>query len=384
MENSLSYVLIALLCSSILLSIVFLMAWFTLGKQKYTLIWSISFVVSICQWSLVLGKSFFDSQTLYWMLGVTCSMLSVSLGAWGHCLRSENNIKLRYYGILSALTLIAVYYFTAISPHIGLRMSIYLYYDVIMLMLCSIVILNHRKKSRPAEIGASIVYFLFALCMFSAATIALMQGKNVDMNYLQTYLAINFITLPVANVGIAFFVIYMLASDLSAKLEGLAMIDPLTQCVNRRGFYENAQAQIVNFHNNEQHVCLIYWDIDNFKKVNDCYGHSGGDIVLIETSKRVRDNIKTTDLIGRIGGEEFVILVGRTTYQEAADVAERLRAAISDTPIEYNNNSIEVTASFGVVDINDRDISIEQAIDFADKALYSAKRGGRNQVIRAE
>ena len=106
------------------------------------------------------------------------------------------------------------------------------------------------------------------------------------------------------------------------------------------------------------------------------------DKALVETAKRVSNQIKSSDLIGRIGGEEFVILIGRATYKEAEEIAERLRKCISASPIKYKGQKIHVTASFGVIDIKEHDMPIEKAIDLADKALYLAKEDGRNKVAR--
>lgn len=377
------FTLVTLFLTSIIWAIIFLMSWYTLGKKTYALIWSGAFIVSACQWATVLAKSWFSSDITYWMLATSFSMLSVLLGTWGHCMRTKANINVPYLCIFAVLVSLAVYYFKVISPHIGLSMSLYIYYDVLLLILNSIIIFQHRKKSRPAEIGAVTTYLLCALFLFVAATIALLQGTQVNNDYLKLYTMINFITVPVAHVGMAVFIVFIMTSDLAEEMENLATTDVLTGCLNRRGFYQKAQDQLTSFINEQKHVCLIYWDIDVFKTINDEFGHAGGDKALTETAKRVQQQIKSSDIIGRIGGEEFVILVGRATYQEAEEIAERLRSCIASTPIKYKKHKINVTASFGVIDIKEHDVPIEKAIDLADKALYLAKEEGRNKVARA-
>jgi len=377
------FTLVTLFLTSIIWAIIFLMSWYTLGKKTYALIWSGAFIVSACQWATVLAKSWFSSDITYWMLATSFSMLSVLLGTWGHCMRTKANINVPYLCIFAVLVSLAVYYFKVISPHIGLSMSLYIYYDVLLLILNSIIIFQHREKSRPAEIGAVTTYLLCALFLFVAATIALLQGTQVNNDYLKLYTMINFITVPVAHVGMAVFIVFIMTSDLAEEMENLATTDVLTGCLNRRGFYQKAQDQLTSFINEQKHVCLIYWDIDVFKTINDEFGHAGGDKALTETAKRVQKQIKSSDIIGRIGGEEFVILVGRATYQEAEEIAERLRSCIASTPIKYKKHKINVTASFGVIDIKEHDVPIEKAIDLADKALYLAKEEGRNKVARA-
>tara|TARA_R110002050_G_scaffold68925_3_gene149338 strand:- start:5782 stop:6948 length:1167 start_codon:yes stop_codon:yes gene_type:complete len=384
MESPFTYILITLFFSSILLSIIFFMTWQTMGKQKYALMFSLSFLASTVLWANSLFKSLFLSHELYWMIGCSVSMLSVVLGTWGHCLRTNTKIHPATLLGIGVFGMMLTYYFTYISPHLGLRMSLYLYVDVLLLMITSVVIIKHRTKSRPAEIGASLMHFIFAMCILVAASIALSQGREMDVELIKLYAIVNFTALPAAYVGMSVFVIYMLASDLAEEMKLLAMTDPLTDCFNRRGFYSHAKQKLLELQKQPQHACLIYWDIDKFKAINDQFGHAGGDQVLISITQLIKQHIKKDDLIGRMGGEEFVILIERSNYQEAINVAERLRAMINQTPIVYCGQKISVTASFGVVELSNQDIPIEQAIDLADSALYQAKSSGRNKVVFSE
>ncbi|MDD8060122.1 MULTISPECIES: GGDEF domain-containing protein [Shewanella] len=381
MESPFTYILITLFFSSILLSIIFFMTWKTMGKQQYALMFSLSFLASTVLWANALFKSLFLSHNLYWMIGCSVSMLSVLLGTWGHCLRTQTRIHPATLLVLGIIGMALTYFFTFISPHLGLRMSLYLYIDVVLLMITSVVIIRHRKQPRPAEIGASIMHFLFAGCLFIAASIALSQGNVFDAELIKLYSIVNFTALPAAYVGMSVFVIYMLASDLAEEMKLLAMTDSLTNCLNRRGFYLQAKQKMLELQNQGQHVCLIYWDIDKFKTINDQFGHAGGDQVLVSISELIKQHIKKDDLMGRMGGEEFVILIGRTCYEDATHVAERLRTMIQNSPIDFGEQRIQISASFGVVELGEKDISIEQAINLADNALYKAKSSGRNKVV---
>ncbi|WP_372941858.1 GGDEF domain-containing protein [Shewanella sp.] len=381
MESPFTYILITLFFSSILLSIIFFMTWKTMGKQQYALMFSLSFLASTVLWANALFKSLFLSHNLYWMIGCSVSMLSVLLGTWGHCLRTQTRIHPATLFVLGIIGMALTYFFTFISPHLGLRMSLYLYIDVVLLMITSVVIIRHRKQPRPAEIGASIMHFLFAGCLFIAASIALSQGNVFDAELIKLYSIVNFTALPAAYVGMSVFVIYMLASDLAEEMKLLAMTDSLTNCLNRRGFYLQAKQKMLELQNQGQHVCLIYWDIDKFKTINDQFGHAGGDQVLVSISELIKQHIKKDDLMGRMGGEEFVILIGRTCYEDATHVAERLRTMIQNSPIDFGEQRIQISASFGVVELGEKDISIEQAINLADNALYKAKSSGRNKVV---
>ena len=259
-------------------------------------------------------------------------------------------------------------------------MSLYVYYDVILLVLNAVIIFRHKQKSLPAEIGASITYTLCGLLLFVAASIALLQGSQVNEEYIALYTLINFITVPTAHVGMAVFIIFMIASDLAEKMNHLAMSDELTGCLNRRGFYNKSQEQLKDKLNNYNYVSLIYWDIDKFKKINDEFGHAGGDLVLVEAAKIMQNCINPCDLFGRIGGEEFALLIARNDESSAKDLPEKLRSTLASYPIHFNDKVINVTASFGVINIKCNKTTIESAINEADKALYHAKNEGRNQV----
>ncbi|XQF91649.1 hypothetical protein ACOBV8_18940 (plasmid) [Pseudoalteromonas espejiana] len=112
-----------------------------------------------------------------------------------------------------------MYYFKAINVHVGLNMSLYIYYDIILLLINAVIILKHKQKSLPAEIGAAVTYTVCGLFLFIAATIALMQGAEVKQAYLDLYILINFITVPTAHVGMAVFIIFIMASDLAQEMQ---------------------------------------------------------------------------------------------------------------------------------------------------------------------
>lgn len=373
------YIILSLLFTNVILACIFLTAWRTMGRQKHTLIWAFAFIAGALQWLLNIFKP--GQYELYWMLACALSVTTVIFGTWGHLERTKANFSPKVL-FASSVTIIAItFYFTVISPHRGLSMSLYIFHTVFYLFVCSYVLLTHRKKPLPAEIGAACVYIIFAISQAVAATYALMQGAEKVPELYKVYATINFVSLPTAYIGMSLFIVFVLASDLAEKMRVQTITDPLTNCLNRRGFYDAAQQQISQLISKKQHVCLIYWDIDNFKTINDSYGHLAGDVVLQSITQQVFDNIKSSDLIGRLGGEEFVILLGRAEKQEAKDVANRLREIIAATPVVTEKADITVTASFGVTQITSENVKIETAIDTADKALYTAKRSGRNQVI---
>ncbi|XQF91650.1 GGDEF domain-containing protein (plasmid) [Pseudoalteromonas espejiana] len=160
------------------------------------------------------------------------------------------------------------------------------------------------------------------------------------------------------------------------------MTDVLTKCVNRRGFYEIGQQKLEPI--KLRTTCIAYiLGYRSFKVINDEYGHAGGDEVLIQATKRVRACLNKDDIFARIGGEEFVILIARDSELKAKQFADTLRATLASKPIEYKQQCIDVTASFGVISIKCATTQIDKAIDLADKALYIAKHEGKNKVAYA-
>lgn len=162
-----------------------------------------------------------------------------------------------------------------------------------------------------------------------------------------------------------------------------ALIDPLTGVYNRR-YAQQYLGQLVQQNGQSGGtVTAMILDLDRFKSVNDTYGHLTGDRVLKETAKRLARNIRSADLLSRIGGEEFLIVLSDTSSDTLRDIAERLRLAVSQKPFVCENGSqISISASIGVSSVEQSGWSNAQAvIDSADRALYRAKGGGRNCVI---
>ncbi|UJF31821.1 GGDEF domain-containing protein [Paenibacillus hexagrammi] len=159
----------------------------------------------------------------------------------------------------------------------------------------------------------------------------------------------------------------------------LATTDGLTGVSNRRHFMRLAENEMKKARNEHSNLSLILYDIDFFKKFNDQYGHLAGDEVLKMISNRVSKNLRDGDIMGRYGGEEFIILLPHTSLAAALQVAESLRAAVECECVLFNDTSLRVTASFGVAEVGKGEHLLE-VINQADTALYEAKARGRNCV----
>jgi two-component system cell cycle response regulator len=163
------------------------------------------------------------------------------------------------------------------------------------------------------------------------------------------------------------------------ELRRQSMTDPLTGILNRRAVLERLEAEISRAGRENTSLGLGIVDLDHFKQVNDTFGHLAGDDVLKESVRRVRGSLRAYDVFGRVGGEEFLVVLPGTPLSGAKGVAERLRKAISQSPVSTHKGLVRVTASLGVTVWTVRE-GVDSLIERADRALYMAKAKGRNRV----
>ena len=164
------------------------------------------------------------------------------------------------------------------------------------------------------------------------------------------------------------------------EVQLLALTDPLTGVNNRRQLYDLGEREFARARRYGHPLAAIMVDIDKFKKANDTYGHTMGDQILISVTKRIQDNVRDIDVLGRYGGDEFVILLLETDLVSACQVAERLRAAISEIPYGEENHHVAISASLGVSVVSKKTHSLDILIDQADQGVYIAKESGGDRV----
>jgi diguanylate cyclase (GGDEF)-like protein len=169
-------------------------------------------------------------------------------------------------------------------------------------------------------------------------------------------------------------------SRLFNEVQLLAIMDPLTGLYNRRKFDELATSEFTRAKRYRRPLCAIMIDLDQFKQVNDTYGHVVGDQALSSVASLCKDNLRNIDILARFGGEEFVILLPETKIAEARLTAERLRIDCQDTDFVTTSGSISLTISLGLVELDSSCKTLEELITRADQALYASKHAGRNKV----
>jgi diguanylate cyclase (GGDEF)-like protein len=166
----------------------------------------------------------------------------------------------------------------------------------------------------------------------------------------------------------------------SDNLEYAASYDQLTKILNRRAFYANAETEISRSQRHKRTMSVLLCDLDKFKSVNDVFGHAAGDKVLQSFAETIKSFVRKEDILARIGGEEFVILLPETDGKSAQIVADKICELTSSQQIEVNDDTkLTVTTSIGVTEISSDDMTIDDALVRADMALYKAKENGRNR-----
>ncbi len=207
------------------------------------------------------------------------------------------------------------------------------------------------------------------------------EARLLDLEYLQwSILAVVLLTLT-AEAMVIFRPMIRRIITYTSELIYLATTDPLTGAANRRSFVDKANAEVERARRYDRPLSVVMLDIDRFKSINDSFGHAAGDAVLKALCAALREDLRPTDILGRLGGEEFAILLVETAPAAAAVLADRMREKLADTVVEFREHRMNFTASFGVAPLVTETQGLEEALRVADSRLYEAKRGGRNRTV---
>ena len=192
------------------------------------------------------------------------------------------------------------------------------------------------------------------------------------------------IVIVVFGVGVFVFIpMFRRIENQEQELHKKAYIDPLTNCHNRRSFLTNAGTAFERSRRYDHTFAVLYIDIDHFKSINDTHGHAVGDEAIKQMTRICEENIRDSDILGRLGGDEFGIILQECGLDYATQTAEKLRSCVSDHIIPGDTTAIRISISIGAVTIIESDDDAFDILKRADKNLYEAKQMGRNLVIAA-
>jgi diguanylate cyclase (GGDEF)-like protein len=371
---------LSLVLTSLMIATIFLIAWKSLGHRAHALTWSLAFFAGTIYWLLVMFPGRFPSFESWWLAANAFGFILVTLGLRAHCQRTNCRYLPKSLWPAAAVCYGAVVWTTAIRPHAGLSVAILPFVSATSLVLSALIVIRHRRHPLPAEWAAAIMMTLFALGQFSAVLFLARLGPDRALVFGQIFERPTFLAMPAGFVGVAMFIIFMLASDLSEDMKNIAVRDQLTGLLNRRGFRDHAARAFATARRSGAPVSVIMTDLDHFKDVNDEFGHAAGDMALEHFAALLTEGRRTEDFAARLGGEEFALVLPGTTLELSIDIADELRERLEDRPLISEGRPIRMTASFGVATISDRDNGLTDIIVRADRALYRSKRAGRNRV----
>ncbi|MEG6510059.1 diguanylate cyclase [Methyloligella sp. 2.7D] len=240
-------------------------------------------------------------------------------------------------------------------------------------------IMRTAKRPFSARSCIGIVCLIETLISYSQAVALFTLRNEIGDGPLTGWMTFAPFQTGIAMIAIVLFGILMISEVSHRRLHRLATTDPLSDALNRRGFFEKGTAAL-GPHEKASRAAVVVFDIDHFKRINDAYGHPAGDRVIAEFAARARDQLRPGDIFGRLGGEEFALLLPRMNREEAALIADRIRAVLSATPIQYGDHAISVTASAGLAAAPRDGTDLDRLIAMADAALYTAKQNGRNRT----
>ena len=238
---------------------------------------------------------------------------------------------------------------------------------------------RERRKSLYSRTAAILVPFLHAAIFL----LPLGMQAFLPAIYAASWLTVFTLETMLYAVGTAFIILLMVKDNDVDLYRSAASTDPLTGLLNRRAFLEGALSLCARQANRGLPVSLLMLDLDHFKSINDRFGHATGDEVLRVFANVARSNMRGGDLVGRLGGEEFAVIVPEP-MQFASRIAERLRAAFEAAGVTIDNHVLGATCSIGAAELIEAVTDISGLIARADAALYRAKRDGRNRVQVAE
>lgn len=177
------------------------------------------------------------------------------------------------------------------------------------------------------------------------------------------------------------FKAYIDEKDAKEMVAYLANIDPLTKSLTRRQLFNIAESEFLRYARYRRPLSILVMDADHFKNINDSYGHHAGDIVLRSLSLVALEKKRAQDTFGRLGGEEFGLILPETNLEQARIVAERIQKTWEQSPVNLDGELIQSTVSIGVAEANTDDRSFDDVLRRADRNMYKAKEGGRNRVV---
>lgn len=251
-------------------------------------------------------------------------------------------------------------------------------------VIASVVFLFSGEEMKPAAWLTGISLSAYALLMLMRVAVMLRFGRPHYLELASDVTDIWLVGCLITNSVIAFGFMFLSAAKLRMELLWHAQVDELTGLLNRWALRRIALREISRCGRTKGLIAVLMMDLDGLKRVNDTLGHGAGDAALQAVADVLRETVRDQDVVARIGGDEFCILLPDTGLTEAATVAERMRLQVDTLMLQYQGQPVRVFASLGVASSEGCGLSWQRLMEQSDAALYLAKRGGKNRVVTTE
>ena len=281
-------------------------------------------------------------------------------------------LKSKSYAIASSLIIVLIQNNFVFTPSVGFR------FMLIPLLVVQFLIsdISDSKQKRT-----TYFYGLLIVVIFFISDLNFVSNPIIEIDSVMH--AIFFNLSMVSSFIALFFMLYIYSMQLSIKEKALsyyADYDALTDIYNRGYFNRYGEQWFPQYKNRALKLATIIFDIDDFKIINDTYGHPVGDEVLVELTKSIKKELPQNAIFSRYGGEEFAVLVRDTSLKEAYDISENIRKVVERIRVKHHDHLISCTVSVGLAIASDYHTSFDDVVRDADRALYQSKRKGKNKT----
>lgn len=238
-----------------------------------------------------------------------------------------------------------------------------------------------RPEGRSQHILGLVLTVAMLILGYRALAMFFDPGQVTDVFELSPVQVLTYAVGSVLPVVASFGFLLMCTERSQRELRHAAGTDYLTGCFNRRAIEQHGARAMAAARRHGMPLAILVVDIDHFKRINDELGHAAGDLALVQAVTRIRGSLRTEDLLGRLGGEEFIVLMPNTDSASAVSAGERIRQGFSATPLRMGGDERTVTLSVGVAVLAPADRQFSQLLQRADRAMYAAKNAGRDLVM---
>lgn len=292
---------------------------------------------------------------------------------------------------LIVLHLLAISYFTYVNDHVAVRLILFSTLMAVFFGLGAWDLLRYTPPDLRFSFRLAGGLFAVQGLVMLARALMIVVNPNIGSLFAPDLVqTVVFIWAMLVSIALTFGFLMLNSERLEVdlkkaqvELERLATTDFLTGIANNRSFFETGEREIQRARRYGRPLAVLMLDLDHFKRVNDTHGHAVGDRVLVAVTATCKRFLRDIDLFGRLGGEEFGMLLPETDLDGGRATAERLRQTVAETNIDAGKTTLCITISIGVSVLSPEDDRLESALKRADDALYEAKRSGRNRIVTA-